>query len=402
MGIYTNMLRESEEFMGNTGFDSDLVVGPDDEYTQSLADIEKATVEDINAEYAEESEQKELDGQDLDSNPMEEAAIAIYESERNWNMILKVMGQHELQEATRGREVVMEAVDVKAWFAKIKEFFVDLWKKVSDAVSNWASEVKGAINKQKSKIDEKFYNHVREGAVRYSGKGFKGIDFSKYPAGTMLTKNDSGTGLLDALEKNNKQLDNLLTLISQETDVLGSGDSYAGAADMASLAFKDAKGTKKMIEDSDEKYGLDKKVVINDGKGNVKECAEPDYVISVLKNGLMSDLKIVMKQYQVTRKTYSEIIKVLNKIEKNVVKENKKLDEKIPKINSQIAGIKKMKQYEFMNMTKLMRLVTARYRQCRKIANVYAAASLKKAKEEKKPEPQNASYTGFFAGLQMV
>lgn len=394
MGIYTNMLRESEEFMGNTGFDSDLVVGPDDEYTQSLADIEKATVEDINAEYAEESEQKELDGQDLDSNPMEEAAIAIYESERNWNMILKAMGQHELQEATRGREVVMEAVDVKGWLGKIKQFFVDLWKKVSDTISKWASDVKGAINKQKSKIDEKFYTRVREGYAKYDGKGFKGVEFD--------VNEDlvDEKGWNDLLEENRKHL----VLISRTANEAGINDSsYAGAADDARTTISDDTEKKEYIAAMKEDFSESmKKVVLNDGKGDVKECAKPDYVIGVLKNGLVKDLSKVMSLYGKVRKSYSEIIKVLNKIEKEITKENKKLDQKIPSINKQITNQKQLKQIEFKAMTITMRKITARYRQCRKIANVYAAASLKKAKEEKKPEAQNASYTGFFAGLQMV
>lgn len=395
MGIYTNMLRESEEFMGNTGFDSDLVVGPDDEYTQSLADIEKATVDEINAEYAEESEQKELDGQDLESNPMEEAAIAIYESERNWNMILKAMGQHELQEATRGREVVMEAVDVKGWLGKIKQFFVDLWKKVSDTVSKWAGEVKGAINKQKSKVDEKFYNRVREGFAKYDGKGFKGIEFD--------VNEDlvNEKGMNDLLEENKKRL----TILSNAANTAAINDtSFANAADDASTTISDDTEKKEYIEAmKDDFKDSMKKAVLNDGKGNVKECAKPDYVINILKNGLVKDLAKVMSLYGKVRKSYSDIIKVLNKIEKQITKENKKLDQKIPSINKQITNQKQLKQIEFRAMTITMRKITARYRQCRKIANVYAAASLKKDKsEEKKSEPQNASYTGFFAGLQMI
>lgn len=395
MGIYTNMLRESEEFMGNTGFDSDLVVGPDDEYTQSLADIEKATVEEINDEYAEESEQKELDGQDLDSNPMEEAAIAIYESERNWNMILKAMGQHELHESARGHEVIMEAVDVKGWFAKIKQFFVDLWRKVSDAVSKWAGEVKGAINKQKSKIDEKFYNRVREGFTRYSGKGFKGIEFDI----TEDLVNEDGMNKL--IEENKKRL----TIISNTANAAAiNGTSYAAAADDASTTFSADTEKDEYIEAmKDDFKDSMKKRVLNDGKGNVKDCAKPDYVINVLKNGLVKDLAKVMSLYGKVRKSYSDIIKVLNKIEKQITKENKGLDQKIPSINKQITSQKQLKQIEFKAMTITMRKITARYRQCRKIANVYAAASLKKDKsEEKTPEAQNASYTGFFAGLQMV
>ena len=115
MAFYLNMLREEEEMLGNTGFDPDAVATPDDKYAIELKDVAQ-TVEDLNAARAEESSEEELDGQDLHEDPVAECMIAIYESEHNWNAIMQAIGSREMLEAARGREMVMEAVDVMGFF----------------------------------------------------------------------------------------------------------------------------------------------------------------------------------------------------------------------------------------------------------------------------------------------
>ena len=103
MGIFVDALREETEFLDNTGFDGGAVANPDDKYEVELNDVAKA-VEDINQNYADQSSQEELDGQDLEEDPVSECMIAIYESEHNWNLIMNALAMREVNEAAIGRE----------------------------------------------------------------------------------------------------------------------------------------------------------------------------------------------------------------------------------------------------------------------------------------------------------
>lgn len=54
----------------------------------------------------------------------------IYETEYNWNTLMKAMNVVETSSIRKHGEVIYEAVDIKAFFRKIKEFFKNLFEKI--------------------------------------------------------------------------------------------------------------------------------------------------------------------------------------------------------------------------------------------------------------------------------
>lgn len=399
MGFYFDMLKEQDELMGNTGFD-DSMIGTPDEYEVKLTDVEKATVEDINKEYSDEAEQKELDGQDLCCNPVEEAAIAIYESECNWNMIMKAMGTHEVTEAARGRVAIMEAADVKGFFASVKKFFTNLWEKISSTVKGWCNNMKSIVAREKGKIDKKFYDAVRAGEAKYKGKGFKGYNFKDTDAevekmfNTIKTSNDSAykdiaTFLID--DEHSKAQIGAASLVGN--NIIGATDEIRGNFVGAKTCSAD-EFSKKLHE---KLYG--EKIQLR-GENQIANAAKADRVIDVLQNS-GNRISTVLKAYSELRTSFSKLFAALNKLEKIVTKANKGG----ANIGSVAGAIKKQKEVKnicFTVMVNCMRAMMSERMQARKIANLYAAAGMKKEKAEKKPEAQKESYTGAFAGLQMI
>lgn len=400
MGFYFDMLKEQDELMGNTGFD-DSLIGTPDEYDVKLADVEKATVEDINKEYSDEAEQKELDGQDLCCNPVEEAAIAIYESECNWNMIMKAMGTYEINEAAHGRVAVMEAADSKSFFSNVKKFFTGLWERISNAVKTWCGELKSTISREKSKLDSKFYKAVRDGEAKYKGKGFKGYDFAKNTNvavdelfSKMKTQNEDAIRLMGSFMLEPSENNGLENAASNAQSIRKTPDEVRG----------DFCGAKSVSADEFSKklhialFGGDK--VQLRGENQIAASAKADYIIGVLQNGNGSIGK-VLKAYAELRVSFSKLFAALNKVEKAVLKAEKG-GAKIGSIANEIKVQKEVKNTCFVVLANCMRAMTAERMQARKIANLYAAAGMKKEKAEKKPEAQKESYTGAFAGLQMI
>lgn len=398
MGFYFDMLKEQDELLGNTGFD-DNMIGTPDEYEVKLTDVEKATVEDINKEYSDEAEQKELDGQDLCCNPVEEAAIAIYESECNWNMIMKAMGTHEVTEAARGRVAIMEAADVKGFFASVKKFFTNLWEKISNTVNGWCNNMKSIVAREKGKIDKKFYDAVRAGETKYKGKGFKGYDFAKKTGvavdklfADMKKENDSANQVINTFMLKANEENGLENAAAAASSIRKTPDQIRGAFCGAESVNAD-EFSKKLHT---ALFGSDK--IQLRGENQIADSAKADYIIGVLQDGNGSVGK-VLKAYAELRVSFSKLFATLNKLEKAITKAEKG-GAKIGSVANEIKVQKEVKNACFTVLVNAMRAMMAERAQARKIANIYAAAG--KKKDEKKPEAQKESYSGAFAGLQMV
>ena len=56
----------------------------------------------------------------LIGDPLEEAYFIMYESEYNYNQIMRCIGLNEISQAQLGRDLVLEAEDVTGFFATVK------------------------------------------------------------------------------------------------------------------------------------------------------------------------------------------------------------------------------------------------------------------------------------------
>ena len=389
MGIYYDMLREEDELMGNTGFDQGAVVGPDDEYTVQLNDIAKA-VEDLNDERADESEQKELDGQDLESNPVEECAIAIYESEHNWNQIFRVMGEHELHEAARGNEVVMEAADIKAFFAKVKEWFVQKWQSLTGIVKKWLEKARNIFKKDKTFV-EKYADKIRKGAPLFEGTmegfSFNGqLDVVKQLQ--MQTENIvANLDQLKAAQENKGTFESKLTASAVRGQLLGQSSPV------------EADGFAKKMNDA--LFGTEARSKMPLNKASTP--TDPQWIIDVLSDK-DNGVKNIMTAYNAARKSYNELFKQMKAVEKAVESDAVT----IGTCTKLIAENKEVKNAQMIAMTTAMKYYMARKQQALIFAHKYISAvpAEKKEKSAKKAEAkqENARLVdgGFLAGLNFI
>lgn len=392
MGIYRDMLREEDELMGNTGFDQGAVVGPDDEYTVQLNDIAK-TVEDLNDARADESEQKELDGQDLESNPVEECAIAIYESEHNWNKIFRAMGEHELHEAARGNDVVMEAVDVKAWFTKIKEWFVKKWQSLTGIVKKWLDKARSVFKKNKSFV-EKYADKIRKGAPLFEGT-MEGFSFKgNLDVATVLSQQAKDINInIEDLKNANEKNRPVSLKAAKAANIRGQLLGQSGPVEADGFA-------KKM---NDALFGTEPRQKMPPNSPNKDVPTNPQWIIDVLSDKEAS-ITNVMKAYNDARKAYNNLFKELKTVEKAATNNSFTVGE----CTKLIAEKKEIKNAQMIAMTTAMKYLMARKQQALIFAHKYISAvpAEKKEKPAKKAEAKQESARlvdgGFLAGLNFI
>lgn len=115
--------------------------------------------------------------------PVDEFAMIIYESEYNYNQIMEAIGMNELRESAMGRDLVLEAADIKGFFKTVKNFFVQMFERITKAVR----DILAKLDLQ-AKSDKKFVaenkTYIIEGAkADWNMKGYNIGDLSKFYEG---------------------------------------------------------------------------------------------------------------------------------------------------------------------------------------------------------------------------
>lgn len=406
MGIFVDALREETEFLDNTGFDGGAVANPDDKYEVELNDVAKA-VEDINQNYADQSSQEELDGQDLEEDPVSECMIAIYESEHNWNLIMNALAMREVNEAAIGREMVLESVDIKGFFAKVKEFFVTMWKKITAVVKNWIDNATAALRTNKSFI-AKYESKLGEGKTAYEAdpnkKAFKGYNFN-------ILEKTAFMGLFDTVkdETNNevKAANAIITSLNAgNKDYSGiveksDNDAVRGKFCGKSHPPVSADGYRKALKEA--YFGSEEKKTLSG------DAVSVNTITAVLKGDMkMKDIK---KAYSDMKSSINTSLKTLSNLEKAVQNSYKKGEASaetsaaITAISKNYGIVKEQKSIAHMALTTYMKAAHAQASQARRIANAYIFALNKKTRKGKidaangKPTHESA---GFFSSLDLI
>lgn len=100
----------------------------------------------------------DVDTSDVSDNIDEAVSDIILSSERNWSMLMQTVGIAELTAMEADGDVIYEAVDIKAFFGKIKDFFAKIldkiagvFKKIVETVQDWFAKIKRTFNDKKFK-----------------------------------------------------------------------------------------------------------------------------------------------------------------------------------------------------------------------------------------------------------
>lgn len=413
MSFYLQMLREEDEFMGNTGFDDDMIGDPNgkDKYEVDIQDVADV-IEDINADYVDQSSQDELDGQDLTEDPVNECMIAIYESEHNWNQIMQAIGSKEILEAAKGREMVMEAVDIKGWFTKMKQFFTKMWAKFTAIVKNWIDNAMAAFRTNKSFAD-KYGSKLADGKKAYEaahGKSFKGYNFKSGNMGSFADKLAKVVTAAKSDANNNKTwADEIASKVSAGNfnyKTFNPGKKYEEAAAnlrSALLSGKEAplgtaasEGFRDALKES--YFGSKEKVTLSG------DSLDPAKILKVLRIG-SDDVKDVKKAYNECKKAFNETIKSLNKLESAMSKgdASKEKSSAMTAVTKMVSVAKECKSALTMSQTMIMKAIHAQKSQARKVANAYIFALNKGTRKEKFEKADKIGESGgFFDSLELL
>ena len=87
-------------------------------------------------------------------SPVEECAAIMYESEYNFNQIMKCIGINELKEFSNGRDLILEGADLHAFFENVKKLIVKMAEGFMAMCQKAFTAIKNAITADKKLVSE--------------------------------------------------------------------------------------------------------------------------------------------------------------------------------------------------------------------------------------------------------
>ena len=212
MGIYKNRLLES------AATDLDSVQTPGD-VGVDLDQVEKDIMGPDGIEAHRDEVEDAVEG--VVGDPIEEAYMAMYESEYNYGQIMKVLGMAELREASMGRDLVLEAADIKGFFANVKKIIKNLFAKVVEAFKKAINYITSTIASDK-KLVEKYKDKIEAGwDTDWKAKGYLFKDKIEMP------NSFRSTATKDSLDKlKNEYKNNSFKKFDDEEKDIDASDDY--------------------------------------------------------------------------------------------------------------------------------------------------------------------------------
>ncbi|MGL5327851.1 MAG: hypothetical protein ACRDD7_01195 [Peptostreptococcaceae bacterium] len=240
-------------------------------------------------------------------NPGIEAAYHIVaESEANFNTIMQAVGVAELRVYEEsGVEMVYEAADVKGFFGKVKEFFVNLWEKIKGLFKKFFAMFDSLV-----KSDKDFVNKYKGSITQASTTGFKYKGFNFTLDAVSVSGADSKiegvvSGLIGSIPDSADSLEAKIKEASDRSELVEKmrgaaiGESSLSAAELSKEIYAKLRSGESTKEEIDN---VNTTTLMQDilGTSDLKKAAEKQY----------SDLeKIIKDAIKETEKTQSELLK---------------------------------------------------------------------------------------------
>ena len=324
----------------------------------------------------------------LIGDPLEEAYNIMYEAEYNYNQIMRCIGMQEISEAAMGRELVLEAADIKGFFAKVKEFFVTMFKRITETVKT----VLAKLDFQ-AKADKKFVTENRKKIEFGASKGkweFEGYTFEELGISKMI---DNGN--TEAAKAAFDQLDKLAAAPDSETasEIVAKMLDKSGNESDLELAIKGITGF-----DCDNLSDLAKKL-IEKLRGEKKKITDGDMgkeVCDILAGD--RETAKIREQYKNVKASFAHDMKVISEMEAKVAKDEKYATLKLRVCSDAVKTIKAEKNVMNTVYGVHMKLARAKRAQARAMAHFFLNTY---EKTVKKPEVQHNS-AGIFGSLKMI
>lgn len=229
-------------------------------------------------------------------DPLDETYMAMYESEYNYNQLLRTIGIFELNEAYYGTEPVLEAGSVKSFFGKVKQIITKLFENIVKAFSNILTELSSRYKLDKKWLEknEKYVKAAKDSNDKFEVEGYA------FPDGNManITNkfiSDLETGLGD---------------VDRNPDKYNVIDDYKNAI-FGKFGNNGIVGVKTYLYEKIYGNNEKKKETLKNKNGWIT------WSINTLKTNEISSLK---QAYSDAKKSYNKSLATLNAMEKDYMK----------------------------------------------------------------------------------
>lgn len=337
--------------------------------------------------------------------PLEEAFCIIYESEYNYNQILRCIGINELKSFVEGKEFVFTEADKNGFFETIKKWLLEAFRKVTE----WFQKI---VNKfrEATGLDKKFVEkHSKEIADGYAAIVEKGGDDAKVDTYTFENlikditdaENDK---YFKHLDPNQHVLDANLDAIhvgdddvgfqpsdaqrevdSMErmkvTELLGDGVTMANLAERLTAYCR---GEKKSVNIADEKE------------------LSADRVIERMKQDFVGG---VQKIFKGIKQNFHVRIAEIDKLRRACSKDNDEavVAKKLAVCERYMADIRHDLRVENIKSAVYISAISARATRDRALAKKYYAAGKKPAEGKETPKTESAPISSIiFSSLNFI
>lgn len=285
----------------------DVIQTPDDTGVD-LDAIEKAIVGDDGIEAHRDEVEAAEEG--LIGDPVAEAYEIMFESEYNYNQLMHMIGIHELCAASSGRELVLEAADIKGFFARVKEILANMFAAITKAFRKVAQTIGASVSNDK-KLVTKYRAAIEAGAdtdweakgyvfkdkIAFESKIFNGEDWTADAQRHLNQVKDGKTPELIARAELTKEI------IKKIADVDANS-----VAEMNEVLYKSLRGNvSEPITLTKSNMPASKIIAILEGDKEVKEIKDG---FNQIKKSYDVALKTIAKlESEITGKEYSDVSK---------------------------------------------------------------------------------------------
>lgn len=380
MGFYRSLLEEE--------LDTPIL---DDNNSPEIKEIEDiVNDQDANAEEQDDAQAAEFGPDDGVDDILDETFMAIAESNREFDQITRAIGIHELNETVAGREVIYEAVDIKGYFKKAKDWVVSFFKKVWSVLKRFGANIASVFKTNKG-MAAKYSNQITAGAKLYDSKAknkLKAYPYEKSKMDKILNPSSWNKDANSAVAEINKVSAEIKAARASNSGVVFSNDKVDELLSKYRASFLGSNCS------ADEFHS--KLLDYIRGSEKTESKMDPAYVLEVLK---FDGTKKVNEAIKSSRDEFKKTIRDLDAMEKSL-KDAKSVDsDALGNVYRATDCYKKILNTTQVARSVMMKCLRGRSIQARLFAQAYIAAYNKDT--HKGFQKESAEY-GFLSNLKLV
>ena len=344
--------------------------------------IEKAIIGDDGIEAHRDEVEAAEEG--LIGDPVAEAYEIMFESEYNYNQLMHMIGIHELCAASSGRELVLEAVDIKGFFARVKEILANMFAAITKAFRKVAQTIGASVSNDK-KLVTKYKAAIEAGGdTDWNAKGYVFKDKIEFESKVFNAEDwtaDAQRHLNNV--KDGKELEGVIPRAELTKEIIKkiANVDANSVAEMNEVLYKSLRGN------------------VSEPIALTKSNMPASKIIAILESDKES--KEIKAGYDQIKKSYDEALKTITKLESEITgKEYGDVSKAFAVCEYYTTAIKTEKTVQNGAYTTLLKAAKDKRAQARRLALMLIKESPLPEKE-KKVKVNNESGS-LFGGLTLI